>query len=203
MIRERVSVSLGHVGHALRDPEAFALRWHKEGAPYRWDVFAALALTAATGTILYGLVLGLQGGWERMLWCSAAYTIAAGVAWGLPLPALYILNSVTGSKLRASTTFLAALVTVSWGGLAMIFAIPIGWFFTAALPSELAVLIVNLGVFSVVHVALFDVFGRVMGRLEPRRGRLPVCWLLLVTAIGGELFYAFGLFRLDALKGIL
>jgi hypothetical protein len=203
MIRERVRISLAHLGQALRDPEAFALRWHRQGAPYRWDVFAALGLTAAAGTLLYGLVLGLSGGWQRMLWCSAAYTVAAGLAWGLPLPALYILNSATGSKLRASTTFLAALVTVSWGGLAMISAIPISWFFTAALPSELVVLIVNMGVFGVVHVALFDVFGRVMGRLEPKRGRLPVLWLLLVTAIGGELFYAFGLFRLEALKDIL
>jgi hypothetical protein len=199
MFRDRFQTSLAHVGQALREPEAFALRWQREGAPYRWDVFAALALTAAAGTLTYGLVMGLSGGWERMLWCSLMYTLAAGIAWGLPLPALYILNSLTGSRLRASTTFLAALVTVSWGGLAMIFAIPITWFFTAALPSDLVVLLVNLLVFSVVHVALFDVFSRVMESLEPRRGRLPVLWLLLVTAIGGELFYAFGLFRFDAL----
>ena len=43
--------------------------------------------------------------------------------------------------------------------------------------------------------ALVDVFGRVMERLEPTRGRMPAWWLLLVGAIGGELFYAFGLFR--------
>ena len=40
-----------------------------------------------------------------------------------------------------------------------------------------------------------DVFGRVMQRLEPRRGRVPMWWLCLVGAIGGELFYFFGLFE--------
>jgi hypothetical protein len=203
MFRDRLRTSLAHVGQALRDPEAFALRWHREPAPYSWDVFAALGLTAAAGTLSYGLVMGLADGWQRMFWCSFFYTVAAGIAWGLPLPALYILNSVSGSRLRASTTFLAALVTVSWGGLAMIAAIPITWFFTAALPSDLTVLLVNVAVFATVHVALFDVFSRVMEALEPRRGRLPVWWLLLVSAIGGELFYAFDLFKLDALWRLL
>jgi hypothetical protein len=41
---------------------------------------------------------------------------------------------------------------------------------------------------------MMDVFGRVMERLEPERGRSPVVWLLLVGAIGGELFYFFDLF---------
>jgi hypothetical protein len=31
--------------------------------------------------------------------------------------------------------------------------------------------------------------------VEPARGRLPMWWLGIVTAIGGELFYAFGLFQ--------
>jgi len=47
------------------------------------------------------------------------------LAWAIPLPALYILNSLSGSRLAASSTLLAALVTVSWGGLAMIASIPI------------------------------------------------------------------------------
>jgi hypothetical protein len=37
-----------------------------------------------------------------------------------------------------------------------------------------------------------------METLEPARGRLPAWWLLLVGAIGGELFYAFGLFQFTA-----
>lgn len=40
-----------------------------------------------------------------------------------------------------------------------------------------------------------DIFGRVMEVLEPDRGRTPVLWLAVVTAIGAELFYAFGLFQ--------
>ena len=31
-----------------------------------------------------------------------------GLAWAVPLPALYVLNSLAGSRLRASTTLLAA-----------------------------------------------------------------------------------------------
>jgi hypothetical protein len=113
------------------------------------------------------------------------------------VPALYILNSRTGSRLRASTTFLAALVTTSWGGLAMLAALPVAWFFSVALERlPLAVLVTHLAVFTLVGVAMIDVFCRVLERLEPRRGRAPGWWLALVGAIGGELFYAFDLFRL-------
>src|SRR5262245_58865576 len=111
MIRERFQISLGHIGQALREPEAFALLWDQEGRPYPWWVFAALGLTAIAGTFTYGLTIGVPGGAGRMLFCGLALTVAAGLAWGLPLPALYILNSVTGSRLRLSSTFLAALVT--------------------------------------------------------------------------------------------
>ncbi len=128
---------------------------------------------------------------------------AAGLAWGIALPSLYIFNSLSGSRLRPSTTLLAALVTTSWGGLAMIASIPINWFFTAALsdlvadPSRVAwlVRVVNLVVFTGVGVSMVDIFGRVMEVLEPERGRWPVLWLAVVAAIGGELFYAFGLFE--------
>jgi hypothetical protein len=129
-----------------------------------------------------------------MFRCGAAFTLAAGVAWGLPLPALYILNSLSGSRLRASTTFLAALVTTSWGGLALLAAVPIAWFFTAAVPQALVLLAVHLAALAVVGVAMADVFSRTMERLEPQRGRLPAWWLLLVGAIGAELFHALGLF---------
>ena len=194
MFRSRLHAGLAHVGQALREPEAFALRWHREAAPYAWWVFAALALTAVAGTLSYGLTLGILGGPRRMAVCALACTAAAGIAWGVPLPALYILNSLSGSRLRASTTLLAALVTTSWGGLALMASIPINWFFTAAVPVGWFVLLVNLVVFAGVGAAMVDVFCRVMERLEPQRGRAPGWWLLLVGAIGGELFYAFGLF---------
>jgi hypothetical protein len=130
-------------------------------------------------------------------------TAAAGIGWSLPLPALYILNSLSGSRLRASTTFLAALVTTSWGGLAMLASIPVAWFFTAALPYPSLMLAVHLAVFTAVGVAMIDVFCRVVARLEPNRGRAPAWWLLLVGAIGGELFYAFGLFDFAVLNDVV
>ena len=197
------SASLGHIGQALREPEAFALTWHREGTPYAWWVFAALALTAIVGTTTYGLTMGILESPERMLECSLACTAAAGIGWSLPLPALYILNSLTGSKLRPSTTFLAALVTTSWGGLAMMASIPINWFFSVAIPNPTFVLLVNLAVFTGVGVAMIDVFSRVMARLEPARGRVPALWLALVGAIGGELFYWFGLFNFAALSPLV
>ena len=195
MFRKHLRESLRHIGQALQEPEQFALGWHHEGAVYPWWVFAALALTAMLGTITYGMTMGLLGGAGQMFVSGLACTLAAGIAWSLPLPALYILNSLSGSRLRPSTTFLAALVTTSWGGLAMIASIPINLFFTVALPFPSLVLLVNLVVFAGVGVCMIDVFGRVMAKLEPARGRLPVLWLALVSAIGAELFYAFGLFH--------
>lgn len=195
MFRHRLRSSILHIGQALREPEAFALRWHQEGKPYSVWVFAALTFTAILGTTTYGMTMGiLSHDAGRMLECGLLCTAAAGIGWSLPLPALYILNSMSGSRLRVSTTFLAALVTTSWGGLAMIASIPINWFFTVAVPYPPFVLLVNLVVFAGVGVAMIDVFCRVMESLEPNRGRAPAFWLVLVGAIGAELFYAFGLF---------
>ncbi len=203
MTTSTLRTNFAHIGQALREPEAFALRWHREGAPYHLSVFFALALTAIAGTTTYGMVMGLPGGLKEMLLDGLRCTLAAGIGWGLPLPALYILNSQSGSRLRASTTLLAALVTTSWGGLAMMAAIPVAWFFTWALPNPGVVLVVHLAVMSVVGVAMVDVFCRVVESLEPHRGRKPAWWLLLVGAIGGELFYALDLFRFSALGDVL
>jgi hypothetical protein len=193
--RQRLRATVAHIGEALHEPEGFALRWHREGTPYHAGVFVALALTSILGTTAYGLIMGLSGGPQSMFLGGLRCTAAAGIAWSLPLPALYVLNSISGSRLRPSTTFLAALVTTSWGGLAMLAAIPVAWFFTVALPYPTIILAVHLAVFVIVGVAMIDVFSRVMARLEPERGRAPAWWLVLVGAIGGELFYAFGLFR--------
>jgi hypothetical protein len=202
MLQARLRAGVAHVGLALREPEEFALRWHREGQPYAWWVFAALAITAILGTLTYGMTMGILGGTGRMLECGLLCTLAAGIGWSLPLPALYILNSMFGSRLRASTTFLAALVTTSWGGLAMIASIPLNWFFTVAIPNPAFVLVVSLVVFLGVGVAMVDVFCRVLEALEPERGRVAAWWLLLVGAIGGELFYAFGLFQFSALANL-
>jgi hypothetical protein len=195
MFREQLRSGIAHVGLALRDPESFADAWNQGNTSYRWPVWIALLLTAIAGTTTYGMTMGLLGGPGDILFKGFICTLAAGLAWAIPLPALYILNSFSGSRLSASSTLLAALVTVSWGGLAMIASIPINWFFTAAVPHPGFVLVVNLVVFAGVGVSMTDVFGRVMERLEPSQAVPPVWWLVIVAAIGTELFYFFELFK--------
>lgn len=195
MFRDDLRVGVHHVGLALRDPEAFAAAWNERRSAYQWPVWAALLGTAIVGTTTYGMTMGLLGGGGAIFYKSFVCTLAAGLAWAIPLPALYILNSLSGSRLSASSTLLGALVTVSWGGLAMIASIPINWFFTATIPHPGVVLVVNLIVFAGVGVAMTDVFRRVMLRLEPRRQFAPLWWLGIVSVIGMELFYFFGLFQ--------
>jgi hypothetical protein len=195
MFRDDLRVGIRHVGLALRDPEAFAVAWNEGRTDYQWPVWAALLATAVTGTTTYGMTMGLLGGPGDVVYKGFVCTLAAGLAWAIPLPALYILNSLSGSRLSASSTLLGALVTVSWGGLAMIASIPINWFFTATIPNSNVVLIVNLVVFAGVGVSMVDVFRRVMLELEPRRDYAPVWWLMIVGTIGTELFYFFNLFQ--------
>jgi hypothetical protein len=202
MLRTQLRSGITHVGLALREPEEFTRRWHGGEVLYPWWVFLALALTAILGTSTYGLTMGILGGAGTILLGAVRCTTAAGLAWGIALPSLYIFNSLSGSRLKPSTTLLAALVTTSWGGLAMIASIPINWFFTVSLHdlvvdrSRVTWLVrgVNLVVFAGVGISMVDIFGRVVEILEPDRGRWPVLWLAVVSAIGAELFYAFGLF---------
>jgi hypothetical protein len=204
MSREHLRASAAAVGRTLREPEEFALAWHHQDGLYRLPVWLALSATALAGTLIYGLTMGLHAGPRAMLDKSFLFTIAAGLAWLIPLPALYILNSLAGSRLRASTTLLAALVTVSWGGLALIASVPINWFFSVSLPTLPAELLnaranawlvaaVNWLVLVGVGVAMADVFCRVVERLEPSRGRQPGWILTLVGMIGFQMAYVFGL----------
>ena len=195
MFRTQVRSGIAHVGLALRDPESFAVRWHKGEVLYTWPVWGALFATAVLGTTTYGMTMGMLGDTTDVIYKGVALTIAAGLAWAIPLPALYILNSLSGSRLPVSSTLLAALVTVSWGGLAMVASIPITWFFTAAIPHAGFLLFLNLVVFAGVGVSMIDVFNRVMRRLEPQRGTAPTWWMFLVAAVGSELFYFFELFQ--------
>jgi hypothetical protein len=195
MFRDDLRLGVRQVGVALRDPEAFAVAWNEGRNNYQWPVWVALLVTAIVGTTTYGMTMGLLGGAGDIFFKGFICTLAAGLAWAIPLPALYILNSLSGSRLPASSTLLAALVTVSWGGLAMVASIPINWFFTATVPHPTFVLVVNLIVFTGVGVSMVDVFRRVMLRLEPKRNFAPVWWLMIVGIIGAELFFFFGLFQ--------
>jgi hypothetical protein len=60
--------------------------------------------TSILGTTTYGMTMGLLGGTEEALYKGLACTLTAGLAWSIPLPALYILNSLSGSRLLASST---------------------------------------------------------------------------------------------------
>lgn len=195
MKREKLKSGLMHVGLALRDPELFAVRWNSGEVNYRWWVWASLVATAIAGTTTYGMTMGILGSTSTLFYKAFACTTAAGLAWAISLPTLYILNSLSGSRLRASSTLLAALVTVSWGGLAMIASIPINWFLTVAVPHAGFVMFVNVVVFAGVGISMTDVFRRVMQKLEPERTATPVWWLTLVGSIGVELFYSFELFN--------
>jgi hypothetical protein len=203
MVRTQLRSGIAHVGLALREPEKFARRFHDGEVHYSWWIFAALVSTAILGTTTYGLTMGLLGGPREILLDALRCTTAAGLGWGIALPSLYIFNSLSGSRLKPSTTLLAALVTTSWGGLAMIASIPINWFFTVSFhdlvadPARVTWLVraVNLVVFAGVGISMIDIFGRVMAELEPDRGRAPVLWLAVVAAISTELFYTFGLFQ--------
>ena len=201
MRRETYRRLLTNVGMALRDPEEFAARWHRDEGGYSAAIWMALGVTAAAGTFAYGMTMGMGQGVDAVFTKAQLLTLGAGLAWAIPLPALYILNSLGGSRLRLSTTLLAALVTTSWGGLALIASVPINWFFTVAVPDLPAIspvvakrllLGINALIVVGVSVAMCDVFGRVMHRLEP--GRQPIWFLALVGMIGLQLCYLFGFF---------
>ncbi len=206
MLRDSLRASVSQVGLALREPELFASQWRERAEAVPIAALVALGCTAVLGTVSYGMTMGMLGGPGQVLNRAAVLTFAAGLAWAIPLPTLYIFNSLSGSRLRISTTLLAVLVTTSWGGLAMIASVPINWFFNASLPVILprefvgwGVFVVNLIVFTGVGISMTDVFGRVMERLEPERGRQPLWCLGLVAVIGTELFYALGLFDFSTL----
>jgi hypothetical protein len=187
------------IGLALRRPEQLATRWrdrHQDaaGAPPPL-VFPILLANAVLGIAAYGLTMGLHQGVGGMLAGAVKAPFAAGLAWMVALPALYIVNSSLGSKLDASTTVLAALATVSFGALAMLASVPVNWFFSLALPYDAVRLAVNGLVFASVGICMTDVFLRVMKALEPDRKRgFAVIWLLLVGVIGAELMTLVDLF---------
>ena len=142
-------------------------------------MWAALLATAIVGTTTYGMTMGLLGGGQAIFYKGFICTFAAGLAWAIPLPALYILNSLSGSRLSASSTLLAALVTVSWGGLAMIASIPINWFFTATVPASRFVL---LGEFGRVYGS-----GRGHGRcVSARHAAVGATTRLCATVVAGD-----------------
>lgn len=196
---DRARKSFFEIGFALRRPEAFARRWRdrRENPGDAPDpiVFLLLLSSAIFGIAVYGLTMGLHLGLEGMMLAGLRAPLAAGSAWCLALPALYVIHGALGSRLDASTTLLAALATVSFGSLAMLASVPVSWFFSLALPFTWARWAVNLVVFAGVGFCMSDVFLRTMRALEPDESvAYPAVWLVLLAVIGAELMTLLELF---------
>ena len=193
-----VAAAFLETGRAIRRPESLALRWRdrtgKSAPPV--GVFFVLIGLAILGVATYGLVMRAADGPAAMALGALRAPLAAGGAWTLALPSLYIVGRALGSRLDGSTTLLAACLTVGFGALAMVGSAPITWFISYVLPFQASRWVVNVVVFAGVGVAMTDVFLRVMGKLEPERGRgFALIWLGLVGAIGTELFILFDVFH--------
>lgn len=188
------------LARAFRDPEGFLERWHRQGTPYPAGVFLALALVALCGTLAYGAVIGLCHGFDpQMLLRSAGLTaLVSAISWAVPLPAIYILNSMTGQRLRASTTFLASLVSAAWGGFALLAFLPVALVYLLTFPGnrQLA-LFAHLLVFALVGFSMAVIFGRLIERLEPHRGGGRVWWLWLFVVLQVQLLYSFGVITFE------
>ncbi|MCB9791262.1 MAG: hypothetical protein H6741_00910 [Alphaproteobacteria bacterium] len=177
---------------ALREPEDFtASTCERVTLP----TLAALALTASVGVATYGAAMHAWGGAAAMAEGALDALMGAGLAWTASLPSLYVIGSLLGSKLKLEHVALSSLVTVSFGGLAMLASIPVLWFFELCVPYAGVRLLVNALVFGGVGLSMVDVFLRVMARLEGRRF-FHLAWLGLLSVVGAEMFWLFGLFNL-------
>jgi hypothetical protein len=194
--RRKIARAVTEIGMAVRRPEELAQRWQGGGedAPTAW-VFPVLLAAAVLGTAAYGLTMKMHLGVDGMLEGAFFTPLAAGLAWLLSFPALFIIKRILGSDLDFSTTALAAIVTVSFGAMAMLASVPINWFFTLALPFTSARILVNVAVFGGVGLCMVDVFLRVMRTLEPDKTQLYAClWLALISVVGMELYAIFDVF---------
>ncbi len=201
-IHQNIRHSLHEIGTAIRHPEDLATRWRDRNHPTSTEkpaltylLFLVLLGTAAVSVAAYGMTMHMHRGPIGMLEGALLMPLAAGIAWTIAFPALYIINSILGSRLDFSSTLLAATITVSFGSMAMLASIPITWFFSLALPFTAMRWLVNIVVFTGVGFCMSDVFLRTMHALKPDEGRFyPFLWLGLLSVIGFELFWLFGLF---------
>lgn len=200
MAATTVRNSFREVGQAIRRPEQLARRWRDrftdaEAAP-SIVVFLVLLANAAFGTAVYGMFMHMHRGIEGMTQGAVLFPLAAGVAWAVAFPALYIINRVLGSKLDFTTTALAASITVSFGATAMLASVPVTWFFSLAVPFDIVRWGVNLVIFAGVGIAMIDVLLRILRAVEPNHSLgYPFIWLMLLATLGAQLFALFGLFQ--------
>lgn len=186
---------VAEVGLAIRRPEQLVLRWRDADGSTSISLIGILLLNAVFGLAAYGLTMQIHNGALAMGWAAVLTPLAAGGAWMIALPALYIFKSASGSKLNVYATILAASVTVCFGAWAMLASVPINWFFSLSLPFPTIRLLTNLVIFTGVGVYMSDVFLRVFHALEPERSSFSGFWWLgLHAVIGRELFSLFGIF---------
>ena len=122
------------VGLAIRRPEELVLRWREADSSSGTLVIGILLLNAVFGLAVYGLTMQIHNGALAMGRAAVLTPLAAGGAWMMALPALYIFKSAWGSQLNVYATILAASVTVCFGAWAMLASVPINWFFSLSLP---------------------------------------------------------------------
>ena len=199
-------MSFDAVRHALIAPEAFTQArcdappeatpsWLTVVRPGDLATIAALGATASLGVAAYGAALHAHDGLLPALSAAGAAVSAAGAAWCTTLPALYVLGALGGSRLPARSVILGALVTVSFGGLAMLASVPVLWFVELCLPYGWARLLTALVSFAGVGLCMSDVFTRVMATLEGPQLR-HLAWLGLLGMVGAEMFIVLGLFNI-------
>ncbi len=181
---------------ALRDPESLLRAWRDHGTRvYPASLFTFLLGVTAAATAAYGLTMGLPLGWHVALERAITFTLAAGGAWIVALPTLYIAGNILGHKLEASTTVLAATLTVHYGSLAMLASIPIHLLFAAVFANATVTFLINLVIFTGVGLCAADVLLRSIDVVDPTARPFAVRWLVLLGVIGAELFSLAGIFR--------
>jgi hypothetical protein len=181
---------------ALRDPEAFLRAWRDHGTrAYPPSIFVLLIAITAAATAAYGLAMGLPLGAMAALERAISFPLAAGVAWTLAFPTLYIVGNLTGLRLELSTTLLAAILTIHYGSLAMLASIPIHLLFASVLPYEGVMLLVNFAIFTGVGICGGDVLLRVIDEVDPYARGFAKVWLVLLGLLGAELFSIAGIFQ--------
>ena len=80
MFRSSLRKGVLHVGEALREPEAFALRWQRGEVRYdRW-VCGLLLLMASLGTFTYGMSIGILESPREALLSGLQLSLSAGLS---------------------------------------------------------------------------------------------------------------------------
>jgi hypothetical protein len=181
---------------ALVDPEALLRAWRDHGVrAYSPTIFVLLLGVTAAATFAYGVTMGIPLGWSAALERGLTLMLAAGGAWLVALPTLYIAGNMLGHRLEASTTLLAATLTVHYAALAMLASIPIHLLFAAVFASPTITFLINLAIFTGVGLCAADVLLRSIEVVDRTARGFALRWLVLLGVLGAELFSLSGIFR--------